>query len=645
MRSVRRLYFYVVALIGLEAVVWGAISLARTIVEQLPLFGTLDLLAGGVSAVLVGLPVFTVHWLTIQRDARQDEDEKRTLLRAIFLYGVRLAVLIPVAHNLLALVNRSLFLLLDVLPMRAWLGGGQRIWDNLIAIFINLAVWFYFDRILRNEWLSLPDKNHLVGVRRLYRYIWVVYTLVLLIIGVRGLLKFILPLLESPPLVMTEWLGNGLAFSLVGAALLGWSWKVVQRACAIDKAEADSTLRLGVLYGLSWVGAALTLASGGSILNHVLRLALGGFASFSEFLTEIRDAFALLIPTTLVWLYFGGERRRQTSTETEELRRAAQERLYLSLLALGGLGTLTVGLWQVLGVLNDLLFGKLGSTLQLRDPLAGSLAALLIGLVLWLLTWLRLQTQSRRKDAIGEHARRSVVRRGYLYFVVFVLVIALMSSTGTAIYRVVLQLLGQGEEDFWRLLAQDGERIALIVVWLFYHLSVLRQDGELIRENLRERYAAFSILLLRSSENDFAEELMRAINQQVSGASVFVRQPGSEPLEDELLSVQAVVLPSDLALQPPESLRLWLSAYQGERIVVPVPVSDWVCLGAAERPLRERVREAAQTVRQLAEGQTLRTSGQRFSPSTVITILGWVFLVLIAFWLVMLIVSLFGFVD
>ncbi|MEJ5203330.1 MAG: DUF5671 domain-containing protein, partial [Anaerolineales bacterium] len=411
MRVVRRLYFYLIALIGLEAVIWGAISLARTMVEQLPLLGTLAMLAGGLSAVLVGLPVFLIHWLVIQRDARQDEDEKRALLRAIFLYGVRLATLIPVAHNLLALVNRTFFSWLDVLPSRAWLGGGQTIWDNLIAIAVNWAVWFYFDHILRNEWVNCKDMNHLAGVRRLYRYIWVIYTLVLLVIGVRGLVKFILPLLESPSLIMTEWLGNGLTFSLVGAALFSWSWRIAQRACSIDKAEADSSLRLGVLYVLSWAGAALTLLSFGSILNNLLRLALGGFASFSEFLTEIRDAFALLIPMTMVWLYFGGERRRQTGIETEELRWATQERFYLSPLALGGLSALVIGLWRLLGVLNDLLFGKLGSTLQLRDPLADSLATLLIGLILWLVTWLRLQTESRRMDDIGESARRSVVRR------------------------------------------------------------------------------------------------------------------------------------------------------------------------------------------------------------------------------------------
>ena len=36
MRTIRRFYFYLVAFISLEVVVWGAISLARTLFENLP---------------------------------------------------------------------------------------------------------------------------------------------------------------------------------------------------------------------------------------------------------------------------------------------------------------------------------------------------------------------------------------------------------------------------------------------------------------------------------------------------------------------------------------------------------------------------------------------------------------------------------
>ncbi len=46
MRTVRRLYFYLIALISLEVIEWGGINLARTLFEVQPL-GGVNLLAGG----------------------------------------------------------------------------------------------------------------------------------------------------------------------------------------------------------------------------------------------------------------------------------------------------------------------------------------------------------------------------------------------------------------------------------------------------------------------------------------------------------------------------------------------------------------------------------------------------------------------
>ena len=69
---------------------------------------------------------------------------------------------------------------------------------------------------------------------------------------------------------------------------------------------------------------------------------------------------------------------------------------------------------------------------------------------------------------------------------------------------------------------------------------------------------------------------------------------------------KAVVLPSDLALDPPAALRRWLEKYNGSRIVVPRATGKWTVVGQTARlPLNQ----AALTVRQLAEGQELRPSG------------------------------------
>ena len=100
MRTIRRLYFYAVALISLEVVLWGVIGLLRSIFST-QLIDTTDVLSQALALVLVGLPIFLFHWLWSQRTAAKDEEERSASLRAIFFYAVLLGTLVPVAQNLL----------------------------------------------------------------------------------------------------------------------------------------------------------------------------------------------------------------------------------------------------------------------------------------------------------------------------------------------------------------------------------------------------------------------------------------------------------------------------------------------------------------------------------------------------------------
>ena len=81
---------------------------------------------------------------------------------------------------------------------------------------------------------------------------------------------------------------------------------------------------------------------------------------------------------------------------------------------------------------------------------------------------------------------------------------------------------------------------------------------------------------------------------------------------------KAVILPSDLAFDPPEALRKWLDKFGGNRIAVPRPAGDWIVASATPQ---NAANQAAQLVRQLAEGQEVRQKG----PST-----GWMVVIYVA---------------
>ena len=107
MKTIRRLYFYLVAAISLEVVLWGLINLLRTMFASGLTFPGADTLAQALALIFVGVPIFAVHWLWAQNASSKDPEEQTAILRAVFLYAVLLMTLIPVVQNLLALINRT----------------------------------------------------------------------------------------------------------------------------------------------------------------------------------------------------------------------------------------------------------------------------------------------------------------------------------------------------------------------------------------------------------------------------------------------------------------------------------------------------------------------------------------------------------
>jgi hypothetical protein len=98
MKTIRRLYFYAVAAISVEVVLWGIITLLRSIFNTNKIVDGSSTLAQALSLILVGLPIFLIHWLWAQRVSAKEDEEKTAGVRAVFLYGILLGTLIPAVH-------------------------------------------------------------------------------------------------------------------------------------------------------------------------------------------------------------------------------------------------------------------------------------------------------------------------------------------------------------------------------------------------------------------------------------------------------------------------------------------------------------------------------------------------------------------
>jgi hypothetical protein len=152
--------------------------------------------------------------------------------------------------------------------------------------------------------------------------------------------------------------------------------------------------------------------------------------------------------------------------------------------------------------------------------------------------------------------------------------------------------------------------MVIILVLFPYHWNALRRDGQLAQQTLGNLHAQFPTLILAEEgpSDEFADAALHSLQRVAPRLPVVINHVERGVPDESMLAARAIVMPVEMALHPPEPLRLWLSDYQGSRILVPLPREGWFWLGQTEKGIVERGREAAQTLRQMAEGEALRQS-------------------------------------
>jgi hypothetical protein len=602
MKSIRRLYFYLVAFISIEVVVWGLVSLLRSIVDD-TISGGADALAQALALILVGVPIFLAHWLWVQRAAARDDEEKSATLRAVFFYAILLATLIPVVQNLLSFIDRALIQSAGLGMGRAFSAFREQTFaDNLIAIVMNGIVAAYFWNLLRGEWATLPDAQRAENfrdVRRLYRYIWMLYGLLMTVFGTQQVLRF---LFYIPGDVLGE-LGremvvNGIALIVVGTPIWVYSWRIIQDSL-VDPAEMGSTLRLGILYLLALGGVIAVITAAFIVVNAVITWLLGADWTFADFIQQIGGPISIGVPLGFVWAYYGYWLNRHIEAVGDRVRRAALKRLYNYILAFIGLVVAFIGVASLFAFIIDMItgFGILMDDAT-RGRLATSLSSLIVGLPLWLLMWRPMQEEALAPGEMGDHARRSVLRKTYLYLVLFGSVIGGMATAVALVYQLLRAVLtGDPGTDFVNNILNFIQLLFLFGVVLIYHLNVLRQDGASTADSLADKQSRYSVLVVDSG-NGFAESVRAALMKLGSKVPVTVANPNGRPEGN----FDAILLNGSLAVDPPE----WIRSFNGSRIVVQNETKDIVWTDDAA--------QAAQSVQQLAEGQEIRRQKTSRSP-------------------------------
>jgi hypothetical protein len=491
---IRRLYFYVVALISLIAGLVGLGELVRYLSDLWLAAPTLDslydagfarrMIAQNGGLLLVATPLFLLHWGFMQRHL-DEPGERGAGLRKLFLYVACAVAVIYALVNGYALLNGLANLAfgetLNASPLwpSAWL-------HHTAMLLVGLGLQAYFHSVLRSDG-DYGQEQGLAGTwRRLYQTITGLAGLAMLIQGGSDILGAgWQALIESQAAALTtgfEWLryqlSDGITFTLLGAILLRINWQRWRGITEHSATEATSALRRFYLYAAVVISALATLIPAANTLRLVLLILLGsGLVTWAELPDRLSWWLPYLPIGLAAWLWYWRFLRAEAIQFGESSEGATVRRLYYYAVAATGLGLLWYGAVTVLQSFLDRFLVASADAFWI-ELLATGISLLIVGAPVWAVHWQTAQQLARREDAVGAQERASLPRRIYLYGVALVGALLILFHLAQVVYRFLLLLLGEPDTALFS--AETVNDLARSVIaaglWLV-HLLAIRGDA------------------------------------------------------------------------------------------------------------------------------------------------------------------------
>jgi len=523
--TIRRIYAYLLAFAGLAMVSTAAANLAQVLIDVLlnaPLASTDRYVRDAVSlwgaTALVGLPVWLLHWLWIQRTASSDPSERTSLLRRLYLYA-----LLGGALLVLGVSSREVFLRL-MNPAAGFGSLGAQV-DVIVRplpfAFVAAVVWLAHWRIAARDREQLGETGGSATLRRWYTYVAAFIGLVLLLDGARTLVEVLWRAAAGDGAPTTAAIAQPAANALVGLGIWLAHWVVLPLRLP-DSARRDdgvSVLRSVYLFFSLAVGVVGALLGASQLLYYAVGRLLGverpgGIGG--NLLQAAAGPGSAVIVYGVAWAYQRQALRRQAAAFSEAPRQAGIRRLYTYVIALVALTVLTSGVAGLLWTLCDVLFAPGAATGDFwRERVALFATLAIVGLPVWLLHW--------HPSAGSSDEARSLARRLYVYLSLIAAMLTVVAATAGAVYRLLGLVLGAAfGQDVATDLAHAIALASVAALVAVYHWRVLLADARLGRPVAAAPVATEATALVEIHAAD-AESLSRALSAlRASGVEVRV---------------------------------------------------------------------------------------------------------------------------
>jgi len=613
MAVVRRIYIYIICAISLNALVWALISLLRAVSLGI---GGAEEVALAIAVSVVSLGMYIAHWLWAGRLCKQSIEERQSGLRRFYLYGILAGLFGPLLGILYALLTNLVTPpgTYTYYPMSVATITERVIYD-LIAILV-LALWMgYHLRVVHADEKAAYGSDQHTGIRRLFFYSFSAVGLITLITACISLLRLVIYSISNHLNNPMVYFKSALPGTLIGFPVWLYFWLPEQRMFSLDmEGERLSIVRKLYQYGFIFAGVLSVVFSSALIVNGMMRRILGLIHS-----GDWRDLLPAMLVMGVVWSYHAASLRNEQTNKILTGRTGGIQRLYQYLVAAIGLLAVLAGL---VGLIADVLIAiEDGFGNAEREMLAWTVSALLAGLPVWLLPWLRLQSAARSlpqtgdlpgvvlQNTIGEESRNSLVRKIYLYLFIFLATISVLGGLIFIAFRLVGTILGLGAPTLSELGIAMAFTFIGVGVWL-YHGQQLRTDGRFARQSTAIHIQQTSLLILASPGSEFIGNLSTRLATEIPQAAlselVFSSDNMPEDWEEKIKSAGLLILPLDAWNRAPETLRKSVQDSPARKLLVPQPIQGWTTAGL--NPNVDISANLVNTLRQLVAGQDIHPS-------------------------------------
>lgn len=619
MSNVRNWYIYIVCAITLQAVTWSTVNLLRNLL----IFGSESTAAAfQIAVILIGLPVFLVHWLWAQRLAKRDAEERGGILRTLYLYAMLAGFLGPFIPNLFDLIRSLLGVTGEMQSYRVhYLSASQAAMFHGIAMLILAGLWFYHYLVLKEDTSDKPISGSRAVVRRIYVLGFSAAGLAMTTHSVVRLIRWVMQQFEAniirqPDLQVR--LTEEIARLMIGLAIWLVFWLWAQRLyTSSDEAEHASTLRYIYLYGAIFAGAMNAVIHAAGILESLIRRWMGA-ASTSGGTTSISQPLPIIIGMGILWAYHAYILRQEVKLSGETPRQLGVRRLYDYLVAAVGLAALLVGLSGEISVLIRALDRGFGA--GLKGDFALFTAAIIAGLPVWLIPWLKVSAAARSPEEPGKLERKSVVRKIYLYFFLFAAVMTLLGSAVFIVFRLLNMVLS-GETVTLTELGQAIAYSLIAVGVLLYHVNLLRSDRQLARHEKASEIEQAGVVVLDTGDGVFGTAVVNELKREMPELTIepIILSPGtgeqSESDEvtsttiDKLAGTSLITGPWTIAVRGgfvSDSIADAVVTSPARKLLAPLPAKGWDWAGVEHSDIDSLARQTARAVMQALSGEPVR---------------------------------------